>query len=346
MDADDTSDGTPPFAHEPVLLQRTVELFAPVPSGWLVDATLGGAGHTRALLDADPDRRVIGFDQDADAIAAAGVRLEGYGQRVRLVHERFDRLGPVVRSITKQGVTGVLFDLGVSSPQLDRGDRGFSFRKDGPLDMRMDKRRAKRAADVVNAYSADQLADTLRRYGDERYARRIARAIVAARPLHTTAELARVVADATPAPARRSGHPARRTFQAIRIEVNEELEVLADAIDAAIDLLVPGGRCVAMSYHSGEDRIVKDRFRLAVTGGCECPAGLPCACGATPKARFVKRGAEKASAAEIERNPRAESVRLRVIEAIDLTDGSDDAEAAESSPGNAWSDRGREARHG
>jgi 16S rRNA (cytosine1402-N4)-methyltransferase len=319
-----TGDAAPaPFHHLPVLLDRVVALFAPVPPGWIVDATLGGGGHAEALLDADPTRRLLGLDQDAVAIAAAGARLARFGDRVRLAHVRFDHLAEVAHDIARsgggEGVSGVLFDLGVSSPQLDEADRGFSFRGDGPLDMRMDRRRARTAADLVNNLAAQQLADTIRRYGDERFAYRIAKAIVAARPIQTTGQLADVVANAVPAPARRTGHghPARRTFQALRIAVNEELEILADSLDQAIDLLTPGGRCIALAYHSGEDRIVKDRFRLAVTGGCECPPGLPCACGAVPTARFVKRGAEKASAEEIEMNRRSESVRLRVIEAIE-----------------------------
>jgi 16S rRNA (cytosine1402-N4)-methyltransferase len=311
---------TDDFHHVPVLLARVAELFAPVPAGWIVDATLGGAGHSTALLQSRPDVRIIGVDQDDRALAVAAARLAHFGDRAVVRHSRFDRLGDVVRDVvagdTREGVSGVLFDLGVSSPQLDEGERGFSYRHDGPLDMRMDRTRSRTAADVVNGTPADELARILRAYGDERFSTRIARAVVAARPLHTTGELARVVADAVPAPARRAGHPARRTFQAIRIAVNEELDILADALDQAVDLLQPGGRVVALAYHSGEDRIVKDRFRQAVTGGCECPPGLPCACGAVRRARFVKRGAEKASPDEVAANPRAESVRLRVIEAI------------------------------
>jgi len=222
----------------------------------------------------------------------------------------------VLAELNVREVSGVLFDLGVSSPQLDRGERGFSFRNDGPLDMRMDRRSATSADDIVNHYSAQRLAETLDRYGDERFARRIANAIVDARPISSTAELAEVVATAIPAPARRksTGHPARRTFQAIRIEVNDELAVLATAIDQAIDALTPGGRMVAMSYHSGEDRLVKERFRQAVSGGCECPPRLPCVCGAVSRGRIVSRGAQKASEQEIIDNPRASSVRLRVFE--------------------------------
>jgi 16S rRNA (cytosine1402-N4)-methyltransferase len=313
------------FAHQPVLRDRVVELLAEVPPGLVVDATVGGGGHSVPLLEAAPRIRLLGLDRDPDAVAAARAALDRFGDRAAVEHRRFDQITEAVRShrevLGPDGeVSGVLFDLGVSSPQLDRPQRGFSFRHDGPLDMRMDTTSERTAADVVNGTDARELADVLRRYGDERYASRIAAAIVDHRPITTTGELADVVAGAIPAPARRKsrGHPARRTFQAIRIEVNSELEVLADALDQAVAMLQPGGRCVAMSYHSGEDRIVKERFRRAVTGGCVCPPGLPCVCGAVPRARFVIRGAEKATPAEIESNPRAESVRLRAIEAIEI----------------------------
>jgi 16S rRNA (cytosine1402-N4)-methyltransferase len=230
---------------------------------------------------------------------------------------RFDRLG----ELGVHDLVGVLFDLGVSSPQLDRAERGFSHRFDAPLDMRMDPDAPVSALDVVNGYDEADLERLLREYGDERYARRIARAVVAARPIATTARLADVVREAIPAPARRrGGHPARRTFQAVRIEVNQELEVLPVALDAAIGTLAPGGRCAVLAYHSGEDRIVKERFRSAATGGCECPAGMPCTCGATPTVRLLKRGAWKASAAEIAGNPRAESVRLRAVEKLPIAE--------------------------
>jgi len=220
-------------------------------------------------------------------------------------------------SLGEEGVAGVLFDLGVSSPQFDRAERGFSYRHDAPLDMRMDRTQDRNARDVVNDYAAAELAGVLYRYGDERFSRRIADAVVAHRPIETTHELAEIVRDAIPAPARRTGgHPAKRTFQALRIEVNDELEALAGALDQAIDLLLPGGRCVVLSYHSGEDRIVKDRFRRAETGGCICPPGLDCVCGATPKVKLLRRSAQKATAAEVERNPRAASARRRAVESV------------------------------
>ena len=328
--AAESGDRPPDFDHTPVMLDTIVALFAPVPSGVVIDATLGGGGHSEALLDAYPHLDLIGLDHDADAVAAASRRLARFGSRVRIEHVRFDQMGDIVAQFSPGGVSGVLFDLGVSSPQLDRAERGFSFRSGGPLDMRMDRRRQRSADDVVNRYTAERLAETLDRYGDERFARRIAAAIVASRPVADTAQLAEIVASAIPAPARRksTGHPARRSFQAIRIEVNSEIEILASSIDLAIDVLTPGGRCVAMSYHSGEDRLVKERFRQAQTGGCVCPPRLPCGCGATPTVELVTRGAIKATASEIERNPRAESVRIRAAQKLEPAVGSADAQAS------------------
>jgi 16S rRNA (cytosine1402-N4)-methyltransferase len=318
-----TGQPDPDFAHRPVMADEIVDLFAPVPTGWLVDATLGGAGHATALLDAHPQLRLLGIDQDPDALAAAGSRLGRFGDRARTVRARFDAIADVVADHVPadQAVVGALFDLGVSSPQLDRAERGFSYRQDAPLDMRMDPSATRSADDVVNGYAEADLARVLRTYGDERFAGRIAKAVVAARPVRTTGELADLVKDAIPAPARRrGGHPAKRTFQAIRIEVNEELDVLPVALDAAIDALAPGGRIAVLSYHSGEDRIVKQVLRDAETGGCTCPPGLPCACGAQPVLRLLRRGGRTPSAAEIEANPRAESARLRSAEKLALTE--------------------------
>jgi 16S rRNA (cytosine1402-N4)-methyltransferase len=299
------------------MAEEIVALFEPVPAGLVVDATVGGGGHASAVLDSRPDLVLLGLDQDADAVAAAAARLAPFGARATIRHARFDDLTDVVAEHGGLDVVAVLFDLGVSSPQLDRVERGFSYRADAPLDMRMDRRGARTAADVVNAYPEDDLVRVLRTYGDERYARAIARAVVAARPLHTTTELATVVRDAIPAPARRrGGHPATRSFQAIRIEVNQELAILPDAIDQAIALLVPGGRCAVLTYHSGEDRIVKQRFLVAESGGCTCPAQLPCVCGAIPKVRILRRGGWTPSADEIAGNRRAESARLRAVERL------------------------------
>ncbi|WP_283250896.1 16S rRNA (cytosine(1402)-N(4))-methyltransferase RsmH [Rhabdothermincola salaria] len=312
----------PRFAHQPVMADEIVALFAPVAAGWVVDATLGGAGHARALLDAHPQVRVLGIDQDPSALEAARARLTPFGDRVRTVRARFDALPEVAdRTLDGAPVVGVLFDLGVSSPQLDRAERGFSYRHDAPLDMRMDPDAARSAADVVNTYPEARLAAVLRELGDERFAARIAKAVVAARPVATTGQLAELVRDAIPAPARRrGGHPAKRTFQALRIEVNDELGILPASIDAAIDLLAPGGRIVVLAYHSGEDRIVKARLRSAATGDCSCPPSLPCVCGATPTVRLLKQGAWKPTADEIAANPRAESARLRGAERLAAAD--------------------------
>jgi 16S rRNA (cytosine1402-N4)-methyltransferase len=306
------------FEHEPVLIRAIVEAFAPVPPGWVIDGTVGGGGHARALLEAHPQLHLLGLDQDEVALSAAAATLAPFGPRARLRHARFDHLSDVMSDEGIDGVSGVLLDLGVSSPQLDRAERGFSYRHDGPLDMRMDRGQELTAASVVNDYPEAQLADAIRRYGDERYAGRIAAAIVAARPVRSTTELAEIVRNAIPAPARRrGGHPAKRTFQALRIEVNDELAVLTATLEQAVDALVPRGRCAVLAYHSGEDRIVKAAFRHAESGGCTCPPDLPCGCGATPRVRPLKRGVVKPSAAEIEANPRAESARLRVIEKLD-----------------------------
>ncbi|HZN15544.1 MAG TPA: 16S rRNA (cytosine(1402)-N(4))-methyltransferase RsmH [Acidimicrobiales bacterium] len=301
------------FDHHPVMVEEVEALLASVPPGVSVDATVGGGGHAAALLDARPDLRLIAFDRDADALAAAGNRLRRFGDRVIAFHHaRFDQLATLVDG----PVSAVLFDLGVSSPQIDRSERGFSYIGDGPLDMRMDQRDPLTAADVVNTYDERTLARLFADSGDNRLARRIAAAVVAARPFTSTGQLANVVAAAVPAPARRRGHPAKRVFQALRIEVNHELDVLAPAIDDAIDLLAPGGRCVVLAYHSGEDRLVKERFAFAATGGCTCPPRLPCVCGATPSVKLLNRGARKPGADEIAANRRAESARLRAIEKL------------------------------
>ncbi len=283
------------------MVDEIVALLAAVPPGVSVDATVGGGGHAAAILSAHPHLTLVGIDQDADALDAARRRLAAFGDRVvGLHHAPFE---PTGERWSSPPVSAVLFDLGVSSPQIDWAERGFSYMSDGPLDMRMDRRQSLTAADVVNTYADAALARLFADSGDRRLARRIAAAVVAARPITTTQQLATVVAAAVPAPARRRGHPAKRVFQALRIEVNRELDVLPAAIDAAIDLLAPGGRCVVLSYHSGEDRIVKDRFLNAETGGCVCPPGLPCVCGATPAVKLLNRGARKPTPAEVGRQP-------------------------------------------
>ncbi|HEY2813328.1 MAG TPA: 16S rRNA (cytosine(1402)-N(4))-methyltransferase RsmH [Acidimicrobiales bacterium] len=307
------------FEHRSVMIDEVVELLRPVPPGLVVDATVGAGGHAAALLAELSQVTLLGLDQDGDAIEAAAATLAPFGSRVTLRQIRFDALTATMEELEVDHITGALFDLGVSSPQFDRAERGFSYRFEGRLDMRMDQRQPRTADDIVNHEDEQSLARILHEHGDERYARRIARAIVAARPLHTTTELADVVRNAIPAPARRrGGHPAKRTFQALRIEVNDELGVLPSALDQVIDALAPRGRCVVISYHSGEDRIVKDRFRQAATGGCTCPPGLPCTCGATPVARELRPLKRRPSAAERAVNPRADSAVMRAVERLPL----------------------------
>ena len=304
------------FSHDPVMVREITELFAGVPHGFVLDATLGGAGHTTAILDAHPGLSVLGLDRDPAALAASRERLAPYGDRVMLQHRRFDDLDAAMLEAGIAELSGALFDLGVSSHQFDSGERGFSYRHDAPLDMRMDTTEVTTAADVVNQASEIEIAQILREYSDEKFAGRIARAIVSARPIHTTFELADIVASAIPAPARRrGGHPAKRTFQALRISLNKELEILPNAIDSAVRRTSSGGRVAVLSYHSGEDRIIKARFKQHATGGCECPSQLPCGCGAQRTVRLV-RVASKPSAVEQEKNPRSTSARLRVAEVI------------------------------
>ncbi len=311
--------GTPvtaEFEHRPVMLDEVLETFAELGPGLVVDATVGGGGHAEALLEQHDGRELLGIDRDPVAIAAAGERLARFGDRCRLVRARFDSVGDVLEADGRP-LVGALFDLGVSSPQLDVGERGFSHRHDAPLDMRMDSGQILTAATVVNTYDVTELRRILRAYADESHNRRIAEAIVAARPIETTGQLADVVRSAVPAAARRTGrHPAMKTFQAIRIEVNNELDVIAPAITAVIDRLEPGGRLVVISYHSGEDRIVKHVLRQAADGACECPSGLPCICGAGPSVRLIRRKVRRPEAAEVEANPRAASARFRSAERL------------------------------
>lgn len=313
------------FPHQPVMANEVVDLLAPVPPGLVVDATLGGAGHATAILDAHPHLQVLGIDRDPNAVTAAAAELSRFGDRAVVRRARFDQLAAIVHDLQtergvpadRQGLSGALFDLGVSSPQLDVAERGFSYRLDAPLDMRMDPTSGRTAADVVNEYDEEALTSLFAENGERRFARRIARAIIASRPHTATGELADVVRTAIPAATRRTGgHPARRVFQAIRIAVNDELDQLNRALDDALDILQIGGRCVVISYHSGEDRLVKAKFVNAATGGCVCPPGLPCVCGATPEFRLVARGSKRPSPDEVDRNRRSEAARLRVIERI------------------------------
>ena len=303
------------FHHRPVMVAQVLKVLGEAPGGVILDATLGGGGHAEAILEARQDIRIVGIDRDDHALAAAGSRLAAFGDRIQLERSAFVDLGSVLDGLGIDGLAGFLFDLGVSSPQLDHAQRGFSYREAGPLDMRMDRRQTLTADQVVNGYDEAAFARLLVDNADERHARRIARAVVAQRPISDTARLAEIVRDAIPAPARRrGGHPAKRTFQAIRIEVNGELEQLADSLDEAIRRLVPGGRGAVLSYHSGEDRIVKRRFDLAATGGCTCPPRLPCGCGAVPLVVLARRAGRVPDDAEAATNPRAASARLRVLE--------------------------------
>lgn len=304
------------FTHVPVMLDEVSTVFDTVSTGVVVDATAGGAGHATAILDAHPGISVVAVDQDPSAVAVASARLARFGERATVRRARFDRVVEVLDELGIDRISGALFDLGVSSHQFDTPERGFSYRADAPLDMRMDTDAPHSAHHVVNETTVDELASLIRDLADERFAARIARAIVAARPIDSTVHLAEVVAAAIPAPARRrGGHPAKRTFQAIRIAVNSELDLLAGSLRAVVGRSRTGARIAVLSYHSGEDRIVKAEFRALATGGCQCPVGLPCGCGAVPVVRSV-RTASSPSASEIERNPRSASARLRVVEVL------------------------------
>jgi len=308
--------------HVPVLLARVLDLLAPalsVPNAVVVDATLGMAGHAEALLLAHPNARLVGIDRDAAALALAADRLEPFATRITLVHAVYDELPAVIARLGLPAVDGILFDLGVSSLQLDEVERGFSYAHDAPLDMRMDQSAGQTAADVVNTYSAADIARVLRVYGEERFASRIANAVVRERtrqPLVSTARLADLVRDSIPAAARRTGgNPAKRTFQALRIEVNGELSALEQAIPAAVASIRVGGRVVVLSYQSLEDRLVKQIFTsgAASTSPSDLPVELP---GHAPRLRLLTRGAERATDDEVAANPRAASVRLRGIERV------------------------------
>jgi len=309
--------------HVPVLLSRVCALLSPVaahPGAVILDATLGLGGHAEALLAASSELRIIGLDRDPAALRLSRERLASYGGRIQFVHTRFDALADVLHESGIDGVDGVLFDLGVSSMQLDEADRGFSYARDTGLDMRMDSTATLTAEQVVNTYSRAELARVLRAYGEERFASRVAAAIVREReraPITRSAALAEVVRTAIPAATRRTGgHPAKRTFQGLRIEVNGELAALEAALPAAIDALRPEGRLVAISYHSLEDRIVKRALTRATRDSTplDLPVLLP---QARPRLRMLTRGAELPTAHEIEVNPRAASAKMRSAERID-----------------------------
>ncbi|GAA3535392.1 16S rRNA (cytosine(1402)-N(4))-methyltransferase RsmH [Aeromicrobium panaciterrae] len=308
--------------HVPVLLDRVLDLLAPSVAGdrpVVVDATLGLGGHTEAMLTRFPDLHVIGIDRDPEALSRAKSRLAGFGDRVTYAHAVYDEIADVVRGAGFETVSGVLFDLGVSSMQLDLAERGFAYAQDAPLDMRMNPEDELSAADVLNTYDAVDLAKVLRYYGEEKFAKRIADAVVAERakePFTNSARLVDLVRDSIPQAARRTGgNPAKRTFQALRIEVNDELGVYRRALPAALEVLAPGGRIVVLAYHSLEDRITKHEFARVTT--TDVPRDLPFVPeGHEAKFKLVTRGAEVATEAEIEDNSRARSVRLRVVERV------------------------------
>ncbi|MFE6966076.1 16S rRNA (cytosine(1402)-N(4))-methyltransferase RsmH [Agromyces sp. NPDC057679] len=307
--------------HTPVMLERTLELLAPAleqRSAVMVDATLGMGGHTAAFLERFPELTVIGLDRDTDALGIARKRLAKFGDRARFVHTVYDGIAKAVRSEGFAEVQGVLFDLGVSSLQLDRAERGFAYSKDAPLDMRMDSTKGRTAADVIAESSEDELRRIFLDYGEEKLAARYARAIVRAReqaPITRSAELVAVIQAATPVAVQRQGHPAKRVFQALRIEVNEELSVLERAMPAALDSIAVGGRIVVLAYQSLEDRIVKRVLQTASSSSA--PAGLPMELPEhRPQWKLLVRGAELASESEQAENPRAKPVRLRAAERV------------------------------
>jgi 16S rRNA (cytosine1402-N4)-methyltransferase len=307
--------------HTPVMLERTLELLGPAlarDGAVFVDATLGMGGHTAAVLERFPGATAIGVDRDPDALAIAGERLASFGDRVRYVHAVYDDIADAVRGEGFDEVHGILFDLGVSSLQLDRAERGFAYAKDAPLDMRMDPTRGRTAADIVAEYSEEDLRRIFRDYGEEKLAARYARAIVKARqsePIVRSGRLVQVLHDATPVAVQRAGHPAKRVFQALRIEVNEELAVLERALPAALDLVAVEGRIVVLAYQSLEDRLVKRV--LAAASSSTAPPGLPMELPEhRPQFRLLVRGAELASEAEQAENPRAKPVRLRAAERV------------------------------
>ena len=297
--------------HEPVMADRVCELFKPIGEGTLVDATFGGGGHSLRLRKVIGSQvKIMGIDRDP----VVGQRAVALG--FDFISGNFADLDLLLDQAGVDRVSGVLFDFGLSSDQLDDPMRGFSYHRSGPLDMRMDSRSAVMAAEVVNTWDQPRLARAIKDYGEDPSAGRIARAIVANRPLRDTSVLAQVIAGAVPAALRRKGHPARRTFQAIRMVVNEELEAVETGLDAALGRLDEGGRCVAISYHSLEDRLVKQRFAQGASG-CVCPPGLPlCGCGRTAKLRVLSRGADRPTSDEIRQNNRARSARLRAVEKL------------------------------
>ncbi len=308
------------FEHRPVLLNEVIEGLNIRPDGIYADGTLGGAGHSSEILKRLSDKgRLIGIDQDAEAIEAATDRI-GRDERVSIVRNNYSELPAVLQELHIDKVDGILLDIGVSSHQLDTADRGFSYKSDAPLDMRMDQRQRITAADIINGYEEKELARVIREYGEEKFAQNIAKHIVQARaekPIETTFELNEIIKISIPARMRQDGHPSKRTFQAIRIECNRELEVLRDSIDAMIDILNPGGRLAIITFHSLEDRIVKNAFRNA-ENPCICPPNFPkCVCGRVSRGRTVNKKPITATEEELRDNSRSKSAKLRIFERVE-----------------------------
>ena len=309
------------FVHKSIMLEEVIESLAIKPNGIYVDGTLGGAGHSSEIAKRlGPEGRLIGIDQDGEAIAAATKRLEPYRDRVTIVRSNYAQMCQVLKELGISKVDGILLDLGVSSYQLDNAERGFTYREDVPLDMRMDQRQTKTARDIVNEYSEMELYHMIRNYGEDKFAKNIAKHIVAARkekPIETTFELNEIIKASIPAKVRATGgHPSKRTYQAIRIELNRELDVLENSIDMMIDRLNPGGRLCIITFHSLEDRIVKARFKNN-ENPCTCPPDFPvCVCGKKSKGKVITRKPIVPSDEELNENQRSKSSKLRVFERI------------------------------
>ena len=308
------------FKHEPVLVNETIESLKIDPDGIYVDGTLGGGGHSFKIVQKLKNGRLIGIDQDQEALEAAYKRLAIFKDKVTLVKDNYVNIRSILNRLGIEKVNGILLDIGVSSYQIDNPDRGFSYKEDGLLDMRMDRDAALTAADVVNTYSREELARIIREYGEERFANNIAKHIEEERkktPIETTRQLKEIVEQSVPASVRKGQEGyAKKTFQALRIEVNSELDVLSSSIDTMIDLLVPGGRLAVITFHSLEDRIVKNKFRQN-ENPCTCPPDFPkCVCGAVPQGRVITRKPVIPSPEEMASNKRASSAKLRVFEKI------------------------------